>query len=225
MFEASPARAKAVIQALLPLFVTLCCLVFGLVATPAAGGPLTPTVTPTDSGSNQTGNATVTLYDAGDATFDGAGDVEAAIENGQLDHPDAMVVGETLVAVIESDRLASAMDDRDGSTTEQFLDVLAGDGGFYLVQTNNEPMVTRTFTTVGPANLTAYRDGSTVYVLLDTGTLTFRKSLNDTATRRVESLHDDRFAVSFGFDRYEPRWDPRTSILRARRSCCLTSSS
>jgi hypothetical protein len=202
------ARVKATVRALLPLFVTLCCLVFALVTTPAAaaGGPVTPTVTPTDSGSNQTGN--VTLYDAGNATFGGADAVEAAIENGTVDRADRMVVGETLVVAIESERLAASMAEPDGSTTERFLDVLDGEGGFYVVQTNNSPMVTRTFTTVGPANLTVYRDGTTVYAVLDTGDLVFRKAVNDTATRRVESLREDRFAVSFGFDRYEPRWDP-----------------
>ena len=168
----------------------------------------TPTPTQTPPESTPAGTATVTLYDAGNATFDDADGVAAAVEDGRLDRPDGMVVGETLVVAIESDLLVSSMPEHDGSTTRRFLDVLDGGGGLYVVQTNNEPMVTRTFTTVGPANLTAYRDGSVVYALLDTDALVFRKALNDTATRRVESLDEDRFAVSFGFDRYEPRWDP-----------------
>jgi len=201
-------RVKAVVRALLPLFVTLCCLVFGLVATPAAGaGPMTPTVTPTDSGANHTGNATVTLYDAGNATFDDAGEVESAIENDTLDRPDRMVVDDTLLAVLDSERLADAMAAHDGSTTERFLAALDGEADLYVVQTMPSPMVTPTYARLGAENVTAYRDGTTVYAVVDTANLAFVK-MGDDGTLRQNSFDDEQFTVDFGFGLYEPRWDP-----------------
>jgi|GEM_PF-2243988 len=203
----SLARVKATVRALLPLLVTLCCLVFGLVATPAAaaGGPVTPTATPTGGGSNHTGN--VTLYDAGNATLDGADGVESAIENGTVDPAGRVVVNDTLLVVIESERLASTMDGHDGSTTEAFVAALNGTADLYLVQTNPNTMVTRTFALVGPENATAYRDGTTVYALLDTNELWFRKKAAD-GMRTHDSFYGDEFAVDFGFDLYEPPWEP-----------------
>jgi hypothetical protein len=199
---------KATVRALLPLFVTLCCLVFGLVATPAAGaGPVTPTVTPTDSGSNQTGNATVTLYDADNATYSGAGDVENAIENDTLDPADSLVVDDTLVAVLDSERLADAMAAHDGSATERFLAALDGEADLYVVQTMPSPMVTPTYARLGSENVTAYRDGTTVYAVVDTANLAFVK-MGDDGTLRQKSFDDEQFTVDFGFGLYEPRWDP-----------------
>jgi PGF-CTERM protein len=147
------------------------------------------------------------LYDASDATFDDAAEVEAAIANGRVTDPGEMAVNETLLVVVESERLASAMDEHEGSTTERFAAALDGPADLYLVQTNPGTMVTRTFAVVGAENATAYRNGSTVYALVGTGDLVFRKERTN-GTHPVDTLYEDRFAVDFGFDLYEPPWEP-----------------
>jgi len=202
----SLARVKATVRALLPLFVTLSCLVFAIVATPAAavGDPITPTAPPY-GGSNHTGNGTVTLYDAGDAVFDGAADVESAIGNGTLDQPDRMVVNDTLVASLDSERLAGAMATHNGSTTERFLAALDGDADFRFLGTYPRPNSLRLFATVGPENVTVSRNGTTVFVLVDTGDLQFRRPSGDGRTYSVDSFYETRITVSFGFGLPAPR--------------------
>lgn len=89
-------------QTLVPAVFGICLLVGGLAAVPAggtsaleAGSPGTP-----EPSTNETVN--VTLYDADDGRFDGAGPVRTAIENGTLEPADRLVGDETLVAVVES---------------------------------------------------------------------------------------------------------------------------
>ena len=197
----------AVLRALLPLVLTVCLLVAGLVVTPGSAAPITPDETPVDTREATDHSANVTLYDAGNGSFEDAAAVETAIDDGRVTEPGEMAVNETLVVVIESDRLASAMDDHDGSTTDRFVAALNGPADLYLVQTNPTTMVTRTFALVGADNATAYRNSTTVYALIDTGDVVFRKERTN-GTHAVDSLYEDRFAVDFGFDLYEPPWEP-----------------
>jgi hypothetical protein len=198
---------SSVLRALLPLVLSVCLLVAGLVVAPGSATPATPADAPADTRALTNNTANVTLYDAGDRSFDDAGEVETAINDGRVTEPDTMAVNETLLVVIESERLASAMDERDGSTTERFVAALDGSADLYVVQTNPTTMVTRTFALVGTENATAHRDGETVYALLDTGALSFRKKGNE-GFRPQDSFREDRFAVDFGFDLYEPPWEP-----------------
>lgn len=162
----------------------------------------TQTVTP----ANRT--AETSLYDAENVSFDDAATVERAIENGTLDPAGTVTPGDALVVAIESPRLVASMDDHEGSTTDRFVAALDGEADLRIVQTNPNTMVTRTYASVGPANVTAYRDGSTVYAVLDTDEMVFRKEMAENETRRVDSFRWDRFAIDFGFDLYEPPWKP-----------------
>ncbi|PSP66946.1 hypothetical protein BRC70_08610 [Halobacteriales archaeon QH_6_68_27] len=180
-----------------------------LAAVPAGAAPAdagTYTETPTETPANRT--ADTALYEAGNETFDDVAAVERAIENDTLEPADVLSPGDALVVVIESPRLAAAMDEREGSTTERFLGALQGAADLRIVQTDPSPEAVRTYARVGPANVTAHRDGSTVHAVLDTGALAFLKERVGNESHRVDSFYRKRFAVDFGFDLYEPPWKP-----------------
>ncbi|MFC7045552.1 PGF-CTERM sorting domain-containing protein [Halobacteriaceae archaeon GCM10025711] len=141
----------------------------------------------------------MTVYRAADVTLDDADDVEAAIANGTVEPAGKMVVGETLVVAVDSDRLAESMADGDGSTTERFLDALAGNATLRIAQTNPTPERPRKVTRVGRENVTVLRAGTTTtYVLVDTGALEFY--YDGSNHKPAEVRGGERFAVSFGYD-------------------------
>lgn len=149
--------------------------------------------------------ANVTAYRAPDDAFGNARAVEAAVANGTIGPADGdgdgateLVVGETLVAVIDSERLAGAMAAGNGSTTDRFLDALDGGATFRLVQTNPGTSVPPMVATVGRGNVTAHRSGTTTYVLVDTGEVAFRHPGSEVP---AEVNGGERFAVEFGYDR------------------------
>lgn len=189
-----------------------CCLAVALAAGPASAAVEDADPAPaTDRSPDRAPN--LTLYRAGNGSFDDAADVEAAIRDGSLDAAGAIAVGETLVVVIDSPRLATAMDARNRSATDRFLGVLDGEADLRLLETRPPPQSTRMFATVGPENVTAYRNGTTTYVRLETGNLRFRRPVNDTEARPVDGFYDDRVAVSFGFGLPAPREVPRRADL------------
>ena len=157
----------------------------------------------------------VSLYRAQEATFDDAAAVEAAIANGTVEPPGGMLVGETLVVAVRSDRLAESMAVGNGSTTRRFLDAVDGEATFYFEQTN--PTVERPakVASVGSANATALRSGSTVYVLVDTGALAFRYGEDGEPTPVRDG---DRFTAIFGYDGDERATEPPEFALYGERA-------
>ena len=152
----------------------------------------------------------VTVYRAPpDASFESARDVEAAIADGTLEATNEL---ETLVVAVDSRRLAGTMAPGNGSTTERFLDALSGDAEFRLVQTNPTPMKNRKVASVGSEAVTAHRNGTRTYALVETDELSFRyRSVN-----RSARIHGgERFAVRFGYDLAElPRGeDPAPPVI------------
>lgn len=144
-----------------------------------------------------TSHETVTVYRAWDATFETRESVEAAIANGTLESADTVTVGDTLVVVIESERLAETMANRSGSTTSRFFAALRGDAELRIIQTNPTPQKNRKVAVLGRENVTAFRNGTTVYAVVDTDELRFRyREANVTA----EVFPENRFAVQFGYD-------------------------
>lgn len=151
------------------------------------------------AGATSTANAEdVALY-AATVGLDDADAVESAIANGTADPADEVVAGETLVVAIDSERLASDLDSRNGTTTDRFLDAVAGDADLRIDQTNPGPQRTRKVVRLGRENATAYRTGVTTYVLVETDAVEYRRyrpGENDPADLR----DGDRFAVTFGYD-------------------------
>lgn len=172
--------------------------------------PVALAVAPTAAvASDDAGN--VTLYSADDRTFEDAMAVRAAVENDALAPADNLVVGDTLVVAVESERLARTMADGSGSTTDRFLAALAGEADFRLVQTNPTPNANAKVASVGRENVTVYRDGTTSYVLVRTDALAFRYR---TVDRRTDIVSDERFAVQFGYDLGEyDRSDPSGPVV------------
>lgn len=213
MTRTAPARATSQ-NGRVTLALVACCLVIGLTALPAGAastdGTATPCSTETDHGSaagSPTDHvANVTLYRVTNATADGPESVVRLVENGTVEDADAITVGQTLVAVVESERFASALGSHDWTATERFLSALDGDADFRIVQTNPAPNQARMYAPVGPANATVTRNGSTVFVLVDTADLTFLRPAGDGTASRVTTLSGDVFAVVAGFGLGEPAW-------------------
>lgn len=173
--------------AVLSVLIALCLLMASTVASASA------TVT-SDAGN-------VTVYRATDGDFDDAAAVEAAVENGSISPTDAMVAGETLVVGLDSERLADSLAAGNGSTTRRFFDVLDGEAEFRIVQTNMDSHSPPKAPRLGPDNVTIYRDGTTTYVVVETGALEFPRYLTEKDTYEPAGLSDgDRFAVEFGYD-------------------------
>jgi hypothetical protein len=143
----------------------------------------------------------VSLYVTNTADFDGGKEVEAAIEDGQVDPADELVVGETLVVAIDSERLANDLAERDGSTTERFFDTIDDGGVFFLVQTNPTTMRSAKALRIGPKNATVYRSETTTYVSIATGEVDVSwKPAQNESTISPQLRGDERFVVRFGHD-------------------------
>ena len=147
----------------------------------------------------------VTAYQATTTEFDSAKTVARGIENGSITRAEDVVLGDTLVVAIESDRLADELATENGTTTARFIEVLAGNTSFRLIQTNPTPEQTRILAGVGETTATVYRRGSSTYVLVDTGNLTFHHRGHN---RSTEIFGNERFIVQFAFtDRDDPEID------------------
>ncbi len=137
------------------------------------------------------------MYRASNASFDSAESVEAAIASGTVDSAGSVTVGDVLVVAIESERLADAMNATSGSPTARFFAALDGDAEFRIIQTNPTTNANRIVASLGPANVTVYRDASTVYAVVETDTLAFQYRR---VHRPVQIHGGERFAVQFGYD-------------------------
>lgn len=150
-----------------------------------------PAVAAAETGEN------VTVYRASNASFDSTGTIEAAIASGTVEPAGNVTVGDTLVVVIESERLADSMNDTSGSPTARFFTALDGDAEFRIIQTNPTANANRMVAPTGPANATVRRNASMVYVLVETADLTFKYRRVD---RQTQLYGGERFAVQFGYD-------------------------
>jgi hypothetical protein len=168
----------------------------------------------------QSGTANVTLYTAADADLADSADVEAAREGGTLAPANGTVVlGETLVAEIESARLASDLADHDGAPTERFFAVLDGAADLRLYQTNAGPNVTPKAIPLGPANTTVYPNGNTTFVSIDTGNVTPEfLPLGDDSAPAATFRGDEQFAVTFGYGVDDPTRGPELRLHLADAS-------
>ena len=140
----------------------------------------------------------VSLYEVPD-DVDGPDDLPAAVDDGDADPADKVVRGDRLAVVVDSERFAADLEDRDGTTTERFFAALQGDADLRVVQTNYAPGQVRKIVRLRPGDATVHRNGTTVYALVDTGELTFERP-RSSGNERVELEDGDRFAVTFGYD-------------------------
>lgn len=138
--------------------------------------------------------ANVTVYPAGDKTFENATDIENAV----LEAGAPAYHGELLVIEIESERLADDLDERTGSTTDRFFAV--ENTTFELVQRGAGPMLAPIRSIPGLENSTVYRNGTTAYVVVDSGALEYRNFV-----KTVDTIEDSRISnginmtVVFGY--------------------------
>lgn len=137
----------------------------------------------------------VSLYQVPDGVDD-ARAVEAAVEGGAAERADKLAAGDRLAVVVESDRLAADLENRSGSTTARFFAALDDEADLRVVQTNPQPERATKLAALGPEDATVHRNGSTVYVLVDTGGLSFERA----GDGESEPLRDgERYAFTFGY--------------------------
>lgn len=142
----------------------------------------------------------VTVYRAANTTLPTADAIQAAIANDTIEPADKLVVGDTLVVAIESERLADTMAAANGSTTERFFDALDGDTEFRIAQTDVDTHSPPKVAPIGRENVTVHRAGTTVYVLVETGELGIRYAHRDQHKFGPAHLFGgEHFAVQFGY--------------------------
>lgn len=141
----------------------------------------------------------VSMYTTDRPGFDDADGVERAIADGTLEEADELVVGATIVVAVDSGRLASDLEARNGSATERFFAALEDDAVLHLVQTNPTTMRPAKAIRLGPDTTTVHRSGNTTYVSVRTGDV--EPSWDP---RQDDSVSDprlrggERFAVRYG---------------------------
>lgn len=151
-----------------------------------------------------TGSATgvedVTLYPTEEADYEDAHEIETAIENDSLGPATRMVVGETLVVEIESERLGNDLAERNGTKTERFFAALEDDADLSVYQTNPTTEIPPKVLRVGPANTTVYRNGSRTYLAIQTGNVTVGYDPPQDESVAEPDIHrGETFAVTFGY--------------------------
>ncbi|MCT9095928.1 hypothetical protein [Haloarchaeobius sp. HME9146] len=138
----------------------------------------------------------VSVYRATNESVEDVGPIQRSIGNGTFEPADRIVAGDTLVVTISSDRLTETMNESNGSATTRFFAALDGDAEFRIVQTNPTPQRNPIRAILGPANVTAYQDKTTVYAVVDTGDLNF---VYHEVNEPVEIYGGERFAFQFGY--------------------------
>ncbi|WP_226480533.1 hypothetical protein [Natrinema amylolyticum] len=157
-----------------------------------------------------TPDGNVTMYRAHDsADLESVSDIRAGIENGTIENTSGLVVNETLVVEIESDRLAAELEAENSSPTEALFDSSeAGTTGRDVVlSAKPKPPGLATFDVpLGPENTTLRRSGNATYVLVDSrsvnqrGKRVFRGDLYSYSLRldtEAVTLDSDEPAVRF----------------------------
>lgn len=142
--------------------------------------------------------ANASLYVTDDDTFD-VEDAATAIEDGTLETANETFFGEDILVVeLESEKLATELDERNGTTDERFFDALAGNLTFSLVQTNPTPQMVPMGVDVGPDNATVHQNGTTTYVAIETANAEL--DWVGSAVPDPELYGGETFAVRFGYE-------------------------
>jgi|GEM_PF-4966632 len=140
----------------------------------------------------------VSLYVTDDDEFD-IERSEAAIHDGTLERADETFFGEdTLVVELESTKLATALDERNGTVNERFFDALDGNLTFSLIQTNPTTMMVPMVVEVGPENTTVHQNETTTYIGIETAQA--EPGWAGSAVPDAEIRGEETFAVRFGTD-------------------------
>lgn len=140
----------------------------------------------------------VSLYDVPE-DVDGPDDLPAAVDDGDADTAGTVVAGDRIAVVVDSERLAADLENRNGTTTERFFAALQGDADLRVVQTNPPASRVRKVVRLQSGDATVHRNGSAVYVLVDTGELTFERP-RSSGNEEVPLADGDQFAVTFGYN-------------------------
>ena len=179
------------------LSTTLLCIVLALLAGPAVA-------------SANYDDANVSGYNT-DAELESADEIESAIENGTATPAEAVLIGDSLIVAIDSERLAGEIDEANGSmTTGRFFAVLDGDPELLVRQTNALQRYGPKVFQLGPANTTVYRSGNTTYTVIDTGTVDVdRPDYNRSEDAEID--RGDVYQIQFGTDLSLTREESRNS--------------
>lgn len=156
------------------------------------------------AGTAEADQPNVTVYSTADAHFEDGSEIDAVIENGTIEPAHDVVIGETLLVGIESERLATDLADRDGTPTERLFAVVDDGAELRLSQTNSGPNLAAKVARLGPANTTVYRSGETTFVGIDTGVVDLTYRGQDDSGTDPTFRGGDRFTVAFGYDGTEP---------------------
>ena len=135
-----------------------------------------------------------------DAELESADEIKSAIENGTATPAEVVLIGDSLIVAIDSERLAEEVDEANGSTTtERFFDVLDGDPELLIRQTNPFQKYGSKVFRPGPANTTVYRSGNTTYSVIETGEIDVeRPDYNRSADAEID--RGDVYQIQFGTD-------------------------
>jgi hypothetical protein len=144
-------------------------------------------------------DANVSGYNT-DAELESAGEIESAIENGTATPAEVVLIGDSLIVAIDSERLAEEVDEANGSTTtERFFAVLDGDPELLIRQTNPLQKYGPKVFQLGPANTTVYRSGDTAYAVIETGEINVeRPDYNGSVDAEID--RGDVYQIRFGTD-------------------------
>lgn len=143
------------------------------------------------------GSQNVSVYHIEAGSFETGEELETAIERGTVAPAEQVIMGDRLVIAIESPRLAERMANAPGSPTEQFFTTVEGTPSLRILQTNPTPQRNRKIVLLDPSVTTAYRQGTTTYLVVETRNLTVQyRTVNQT----TDLAEGERFAVQFGFN-------------------------
>ena len=144
-------------------------------------------------------DANVSGYNT-DAELESADEIESAIENGTATPAEVVLIGDSLIVAIDSERLAEEVDGANGSTTtERFFAVLDGDPELLIRQTNPLQKYGPKVFQLGPANTTVYRSGDTTYAVIETGEINVeRPDYNGSVDAEID--RGDVYQIRFGTD-------------------------
>lgn len=152
----------------------------------------------------------VTIYHTNESGFDSAVAVESGIDSGSIHRGENMLVNETLILAIESERLASDLDERDGTPTERFFAALDGEATLGALEGQYTPETKVYDLSITPRNTSVYRAEETTYVLVDTDTI--RAYDDDGESWKISGHALLNFAFGYNLDDDDPyKWPSVTA--------------